>query len=334
VGIEYENFDDLDAVLEEARVSFVPKFAAPETNDRFLATMAENSVLSAKRLIYVALTRARERLVLEWHSHLTGSTRTTYHSVFQEQTGIDLDDEGLKVGDVVFRCWITENDGTLPDLPGGSDVADNLPTFGRRALESIPLPKSQAGMFLSPSSLVSEKDLDPPPTEEVQYGHPLILDMEISGAEYGTFIHRCFEILTSSPDAKSLLSEAAGRSITDEQATVIATSHDALLGWFAENMFATSSTAEFPFSVLTADGSVCTGLIDLLIETPDGFWIIDYKTDRATDEGVIFAQYWPQLQAYREALLILGHDVAGVGLNLVNEGKLLLSKVPTSDTLS
>ena len=80
--------------------------------------------------------------------------------------------------------------------------------------------------------------------------------------------------------------------------------------------------------VLASDGSVRTGLVDLLVETPDGFWVIDHKTDRTTDDGSIFAHYWPQLQAYREALSGLGQDVAGVGLNLVNEGKLLLSIPP------
>ena len=69
------------------------------------------------------------------------------------------------------------------------------------------------------------------------------------------------------------------------------------------------------------------GVADLLVETQGGFWVIDHKTDRATDEGYIFSHYWPQLNAYREALSGLGHDIAGVGLNLVNEGKLLLSTV-------
>ena len=94
-----------------------------------------------------------------------------------------------------------------------------------------------------------------------------------------------------------------------------------------ENLSASSIKAEVPFSTMTVDGGVCTGIIDLLVETPNGLWVIDHKSDRFTDEGAILGNYWPQLLAYQEALLELDLQVAGVGLNLVNEGKLLLARL-------
>ena len=39
-------------------------------------------------------------------------------------------------------------------------------------------------------------------------------------------------------------------------------------------------------------------------------------------------RYWPQLQAYREALFGLGHSIVGMGLKLVTEGKLPSSRIP------
>ena len=43
------------------------------------------------------------------------------------------------------------------------------------------------------------------------------------------------------------------------------------------------------------------------------FLVVDHKMDWAIDEGVIFAHYGPQLQAYGEAFLGLGHDIVGMG---------------------
>ena len=185
----------------------------------------------------------------------------------------------------------------------------------------------QFEMFSSPSSNIATTDENPPELEEFAYGRPLVLDVGLHGAEYGSMLHRCFEVLTASPASKAYLSDATGHIISEEQANAIGASHGALLDWLRENLSASDIAAEVPFSAMTTDGGVCTGLIDLLVETPSGLWVIDHKSDRSTDEGVIFGNYWPQLLAYQEALLELGHQVAGVGLNLVNEGKLLLARL-------
>ena len=326
VSVEYEKFDDLNDVLDDARISFIPEFAAKEANERFLIQMQEGTILSAKRLIYVALTRARDRLVLEWHSHLTGSKRTTYHSVLVDEVGVSLGSTGIDVGGNEHPCFMSGNDGMSPETQKTTLSAEPLPTIGRRALVATALPEPQAELFTTPSSLIIEADAASVETEKVDYGQSLVLDMEVSGTEFGTLIHRCFEVLTASLEFKSLLCDATEHAITDGQAHTIAASHEAMTGWLRANTGATQFTPEVPFSVMTDDGSVCTGLIDLLVETPEGYWVIDHKTDRATGEDVIFGHYWPQLQAYRDALEGLGHTVAGVGLNLVNEGKLLLAR--------
>jgi ATP-dependent helicase/nuclease subunit A len=326
VSVEYEKFVDLDNVLNDARISFIPEFAAKEANDRFLTQMQEGTILSAKRLIYVALTRARERLVLEWHSHLTGSKRTTYHSLLVDEIGVNLGVSNIEIGDNEYPCFMSGNDGISPEIPEITRTIEPLPTIGRRALVAMEPIEIQTELFTTPSSLTMETDITDVQTERIDYGQTLVLDMDITGAEFGTLIHRCLEVLTTTPESKTLLADATGYAITDVQATAIATSNEAMTRWFHENVGATNFAPEVPFSVMTDDGSVCTGLIDLLVETPDGYWIIDHKTDRATDEDVIFDHYWPQLQAYRDSLQGLNHTVAGVGLNLVNEGKLLLAR--------
>ena len=53
--------------------------------------------------------------------------------------------------------------------------------------------------------------------------------------------------------------------------------------------------------------------------------MIDHKTDRATGEEHIFDHYFSQLLSYQKALQRMGMTVIGIGLNLVNEGKLKIA---------
>jgi ATP-dependent helicase/nuclease subunit A len=327
VSVEYEKFDNLDDVLNDARVSFKPAFAAKEANDRFLSQMQDGVTLSAKRLIYVAMTRARERLVVEWHSHLSNSSRTTYHSVLTEEGSAEISESEIKVVDNVFPCLMTGNDGTPPDIPDLTEDDEQLPNIGRRALTSSFPIKAEREMFTTPSAIGAVVTGTPASIETIEYGTALELGLDIVGAEYGTMLHRCFEVLTASPESGSALSDACGYDLLGDQISAISGSHQSLVTWFQENWDVGSIIAELPFTVCLDDDEVCTGIIDLLVETPEGYWIIDHKTDQSTGEEFIFDHYLPQLMSYRDALERLGKQVAGVGLNLVNEGKLQLTQV-------
>jgi ATP-dependent helicase/nuclease subunit A len=58
--------------------------------------------------------------------------------------------------------------------------------------------------------------------------------------------------------------------------------------------------------VVSRDGErYVEGYIDLLVETPDGLVVVDYKTDRVTSDAeraVKAEHYRPQLRAYARAL--------------------------------
>jgi ATP-dependent exoDNAse (exonuclease V) beta subunit len=61
---------------------------------------------------------------------------------------------------------------------------------------------------------------------------------------------------------------------------------------------------EAPFAARERDGSrpkVVNGVIDLVYRTPDGWRIVDYKTDRDADAGALAARYAEQVQAYERA---------------------------------
>jgi ATP-dependent exoDNAse (exonuclease V) beta subunit len=67
---------------------------------------------------------------------------------------------------------------------------------------------------------------------------------------------------------------------------------------------AEQSSVETPF-VVSESGRLTNGVIDLLFRSPDGWQIIDYKTDLA----LASQKYEAQLDAYRDALRRVGCDV-------------------------
>jgi len=68
-------------------------------------------------------------------------------------------------------------------------------------------------------------------------------------------------------------------------------------------------SVETPFMV-SESGRLTNGVIDLLFQTPEGWQIIDYKTDLAlTDQA-----YQQQLDAYREALRRIGCNVVDASI--------------------
>lgn len=85
----------------------------------------------------------------------------------------------------------------------------------------------------------------------------------------------------------------------------------------ASELAATDGTAEGPedkgvFHVASEDFTVVQGLIDVLVRTPGGLIVIDFKTDRVSGEGVQrrAEAYRGQVELYaRAAREILNHPV-------------------------
>jgi ATP-dependent helicase/nuclease subunit A len=75
---------------------------------------------------------------------------------------------------------------------------------------------------------------------------------------------------------------------------------------------------ELPFVLLNAgDGVLVRGVIDLAFEEPDGWVIVDYKTDRAAGKQLekLVETYRPQVTAYHTAWTqIMQRPVKEVGL--------------------
>ncbi len=134
------------------QIEYSPKFTAPETDDQFLGDLEVALVIESIRLINFAMTREREKLILEWPRYLAGNNNLTYWSILTGKMGIYLTHDYLKVGEVFFPFVITVGDLELPgkiDLHG-EIIQDPLSTIGRLTIQRESAPDK-----LTPDSVAS-----------------------------------------------------------------------------------------------------------------------------------------------------------------------------------
>ncbi|MGA1199236.1 MAG: PD-(D/E)XK nuclease family protein, partial [Candidatus Latescibacterota bacterium] len=126
------------------------------------------------------------------------------------------------------------------------------------------------------------------------------------GAAYGTVIHQLFDdaIHKRLPDTpenyvRYLLVDAGG------DANDVADAIDALQAFWASDIWrdlqmASAVYTEVPFAVLQ-DNTVIRGVVDLVYQLSDGWYIVDYKTDAVQTEDEVnglVAQVVDQIESY------------------------------------
>jgi ATP-dependent helicase/nuclease subunit A len=255
------------------------------------------------RLLYVAMTRAEELLIV------TGITKTA---------DLTLPDNN----------WHSAVDAVMADM--GADWQDAGPRWGRKRVHAVQpgkwarLAKGKAREPLPPV-VVPPWALKPAP-EEARPPRPLApsalgdddvaLPPQGSGravaVERGLLLHALFERLPSvAPDKRraaalawlavqaGAFDEAARAAMVDEVLAVLGDpAHAALFG--------PGSLAEVPLSAVV-DGVVVAGIVDRLLVTDEAVTVVDFKTGRhlpATAADVAPA-YLRQMAAYRGALGVI-----------------------------
>ena len=140
-------------------------------------------------------------------------------------------------------------------------------------------------------------------------GSKLLSPEQQRGAELGTVCHRALELIVSG--TVSEVTEACKQSAQSAGAADRVAEAVVLLRPFTKSDLFKEITShkllacEMPFSVVLADGTTQNGVMDAVLQTPTEIWVIDYKTDQVTPgtEEVLFAQkYRAQLAEYRRAV--------------------------------
>lgn len=302
----FPDFQNLDSVLERASVRFCPSFAAQETQDRFLAELMPEAERTARRLLYVVLTRARDRLILEWplfDIEKLGKDEkgiATHARLLASECSLSVGAGELFVGDESFPARTSHCLAEMP--PEFDEAVKRTPVergyrFGRNAvIPAAPLDPGAPWLIL-PSSLETSMEPVPADIATTVIGETYDVPKELFSlsTERGTALHQALRVLMQRPELKPRLADhtgldAATLDLVERQASAL-TVHLETLGY-------THISHEVPLVYVDANGSTVSAVVDCLAEGPDGLAIIDHKSDPVDDPQNRFAVYWPQLAAY------------------------------------
>ncbi|MDQ3079449.1 MAG: UvrD-helicase domain-containing protein, partial [Pseudomonadota bacterium] len=251
------------------------------------------------RLLYVALTRAAERLIITGVSPSRGKVvADSWHS----RTATALARLG---GTAVAGPW-----GEGLSWRGDGSARALHHRAGRRPLDPVALPdwaRRQAPIEerpprpLSPSASGPDRDDAPPPSPELR-----------AAAERGTMLHSLFERLPAVPPAARRPAALAwlaraGVGEADRADEMV----DATLGVIEDprfaDLFAPEALAEAPIAATLADGRVIAGTVDRLCIGPEVVRVIDFKTGRLMPSSVtdVPSAHVAQMQSYAAALEVI-----------------------------
>ncbi|NJC88139.1 MAG: hypothetical protein FIB02_06335 [Desulfuromonas sp.] len=211
---------------------------------------------------------------------------------------------------------------------------------GRRVLRPLSLPTGLTPETITPSSLHGKaREAAGGNRVDVTYGEPLTLAIPgvEDAMEKGKILHRAFEVLSDHPERRGLLPDALGQALpvgvalSPEQGDAIFAAVAAFDAWLKDSLSPQSRQAEVPLLALNEAGSVVHGFADMIVETADGLWIVDHKSDFVpTPEQMSerFDTYFPQVRCYADALGRARPDkpVRGVVLNWVSFGRVSLEE--------
>jgi ATP-dependent helicase/nuclease subunit A len=258
-----------------------------------------------RRLLYVALTRAEDRLyVCGWATRPTIPPESWYGLIRDGMAGLAERVE-IRLPDPEYRfpepglVHETEQEAEPKYEAAAVSAAEELhglPDWARRPAPPEPAP---------PRPLVASRPSQPDPPVR----SPLAEDLDRRRFQRGTLIHR---LMQSLPELPAEAAEAAARrylagtahGLDPAEQDQIARETLAVLRHpdFAA-LFGPGSRAEVPVVGLI-DGKALSGRIDRLVVTGDAVMIIDYKTNRPPplDAADVAPAYRDQLAAYRAAL--------------------------------
>lgn len=329
---EFADFTDLDNVLSKAVLRFTPALPMKEKRDIFIELRRSSAEADARRLLYVALTRARDRLVLEWPDFKLkklsdGPGPANYAEVLVRECGLELQAGQARVGEYTYPARLLQ----CTDEPSAEfdvqAVATREPMIGFGEHRSAPALK-KTPWRTRPSQLTIPGGRAIGTVHHVDLGAPVVAESDaFDQADLrGTAWHLAFRTAVVRPE---LLTEARlAIRIDADVVNAIAAQAKALTTWLS-GMGYDRFHCELPLQLEECSGAQTNATIDLLAEGPNGLLIVDHKSGTPADLVAGFASYRPQLAAYAElvAKLIPGKPARGMAINWMRAGKIVWEKL-------
>jgi len=317
---------DIDDPLAERWVRFWPNPYHPSTSraaffERLTEheasqDIAEKDERERLRLLYVIWTRARDRLVLATNK---GQLEKGLLSLLRDGEG---------------QALLSRSDS------GEMTVAGNVLAARERALagiEDVATARAVEAWYRYPASLpvhppavVSPSDLEAcgkaNPVECI--GERLPLAGQPDMASVGNAVHGFLAADRQEADpsvrralAADVLSRWGLPGVIEPDALLA--SSDSLSAWIERNWPGATWNREWPVMMRRDDGTVVSGIADLVLETEDGFVVIDHKTFPGNREQAVerASGHAGQLAAYSTAIVLAtGRTVTDMFIHLPVSG--------------
>ena len=280
---------------KQGKVIVADEIALTEDAKCFRAAAIEES----KRLLYVSMTRARDLLIL------ARSERTP--------SGEWLD--------TLDAPWLlpTAPDRTI-QLPNGETLDSLYWKLSSTEAASKQTTPAQALYWFKPSLTQTTRmplAFNPSAaesvackvTEQLRIGERIPLSSDVDMTMLGTAIHVCIAAALSDPKAPLSQAEVheilAGHGVGDVvTAQSVMGQMTALDNWMTERWPQAKRHAEIPLETMLQNGQNMQGRIDLLLETSDGWILLDHKSNPQGPEKWqdIALDHSGQLAAYVHAV--------------------------------
>lgn len=285
LAVQYEKEKDGDPFKTDKKTS--PSF------ERIKQIAKDQANEEAKRLFYVAVTRARDYLVL---STIDKPAKDSWYSMLQASIEQNLQLQQY----IIDRSDVQEQEGWT-----GDEEKYVLPILNSQETKPLVFSVSEVMTFMKdPLDYYYKYVIKVEDSWMHQVGNVNDNDtQDVSATMLGTIVHRACELLDNGYATDEAIEEAIAIVEDDEHIEQYERSVLGLINKYKEidqlNLGSTIAN-EWSFSVQVEDAFVI-GEIDKIVEKNGDYHIIDLKTNKSSNYEILESYYAPQLYLYKMA---------------------------------
>ena len=309
-----------EKLFPDVRISVLPnlffgntsvpeEWTTPIESSQRYKDLVETSKAEIMRLMYVAMTRPRDRLIIILNgSRYKVQTPLLTFTQLGYQVATNFQDDACDLFGVGIITKKLHN--ADPEIEYDYEEENLVVNIAGKPA------KNPLDQYLSPSGIEGDKITVVP----INCGSPItvIKNDNYDPAALGTCIHDIFCVADHKSDAQVAdMVKAYGFESNLPKPNEIKASWEVLKEWLTSSFGpAKSEYHELPFKHQLKNGQIVTGSMDFVWETDKGCVLVDYKTSPCTKENLInkdsdvhAGKYKGQLECYEQALLAAGKKV-------------------------
>ncbi|WP_303288316.1 exodeoxyribonuclease V subunit beta [Marinobacter sp. SS8-8] len=294
----------IDTMLRDSFVKILPKFGDKSIEEQFAKLIAEEQDDIDRNLYYVALSRAREQLILPCWEVINKGCMLSY-------IGPLIASRNEKQKSAIFE--------ELKVAPSSVERASDFSQPSQKIVLNTEADRKANTLkhTVSPSLDNQAHPVEVPKIKTVRYRPALELDgfAHIPANDLGVWVHRLYQVFFMRPEMlEKALALRPGR-IEGRSARQDVKDHLDAFRNQIEKLIGKGKTwkCEFPALALNELGQVVSGMMDLIAVGEMRTLVIDHKSNQFVSEN----NYWSQLAAYQ-----IFWEGADLNLNWVRHGLL------------